>query len=192
MLNTQFISRTLLSNHPNFQLNHSVQPLRPKKLTSHLNPITNNLLSQTLSTLDITQPIEITNLQLIINNIHTSVVNDYLTSLPLNPILNTTTPNIDPSINNLPRTIRVKLSQLRTNLSPFLRSYQHRLDPTVSPICPKCTTGPHTTSHLFSCPALPISPPPPNTSILWSNGHQAVEYLDLNWPDWLNVPGVQH
>ena len=31
MLNTQYISRILLANHPNFQLNHSVQPLRPKK-----------------------------------------------------------------------------------------------------------------------------------------------------------------
>ena len=45
------------------------------------------------------------------------------------------------------------LAQLRTNKSPILISYLHKVDEThhPSPLCPLCKTHPHTTDHLFNC-----------------------------------------
>ena len=53
----------------------------------------------------------------------------------------------------LPRHKRRTLAQLRTNKSPFLLSYLHKIDASThpSPLCPLCRTHEHTTQHLFSC-----------------------------------------
>ena len=49
------------------------------------------------------------------------------------------------------------LAQLKTNKSPFLLSYIHKINASThpSPLCPLCRTHEHiqhTTQHLFSCP----------------------------------------
>ena len=48
---------------------------------------------------------------------------------------------------------RRTLAQLRTNKSPFLLSYLHKIDASThpSPLCPFSRTHKHTTQHLFSC-----------------------------------------
>ena len=48
---------------------------------------------------------------------------------------------------------RHTLAQPRTNKSPFLKSYQHKVDDKShpSPLCPICTTHTHNTHHLFNC-----------------------------------------
>ena len=61
-------------------------------------------------------------------------------------------PKISPSELSLPREARRTLAQLRTNKSPILISYLHKVDETryPSPLCPLCKTHPHTTDHLFN------------------------------------------
>ena len=49
---------------------------------------------------------------------------------------------------SLPRETRRTLAQLRTNKTPILISYLHKVDEThhPSPLCPLCKTHPHTTT----------------------------------------------
>ena len=44
-------------------------------------------------------------------------------------------------------------AQLRTNKSPFLKSYLHKVDAKThpSPLCPLCNIHTHDTHHLFNC-----------------------------------------
>ena len=53
----------------------------------------------------------------------------------------------------LPRLTRRTLSQLRTNKSPFLKLYLHKIDAKThsSPLCPLFNTHTHDTHHLFNC-----------------------------------------
>ena len=53
----------------------------------------------------------------------------------------------------LPRLTHHTLAQLRTNKSPFLKSYIHKVDPKThpSPLFPLCNIHTHDTHHLFNC-----------------------------------------
>ena len=91
-------------------------------------------------------------------DIHTSIVSQHLTTRDNNKILRTH-PRKSAALKrlNLPRhTRRRTLAQLRTNTSPFLLSYLHKIDASThpSPLCPLCRTHEHTTQHLFSCPQI--------------------------------------
>ena len=48
---------------------------------------------------------------------------------------------------------RLTIAQLRTNKSPFLKSYLHKVDANSrpSPLCPLCNTHTHNIHHLFNC-----------------------------------------
>ena len=76
-----------------------------------------------------------------------------------NKILRTHPPQVSSTEENLPRHTRRTLAQLRTNKSPFLLSYLHKIDASThpSPLCPLCSTHEHTTQHLFSCPQIPTT-----------------------------------
>ena len=52
-----------------------------------------------------------------------------------------------------PHITRRTLAQLRTNRSPFLKSYLHKVDAIShpSPLCPLCNTHIRNTHHLFNC-----------------------------------------
>src|SRR5438445_11535625 len=71
----------------------------------------------------------------------------------LNKILGQQAPEIHYSEEFLPRKTWCTLSHLRTNKSPFLLSYKHKINPTLypSPLCPLCKNDEHNTSHLFNC-----------------------------------------
>ena len=70
-----------------------------------------------------------------------------------NKLIHQHAPKISPSELSLPRETRRTLAHLRTNKSPILISYLHKVDEThhPSPICPLCKTHPHTNDHLFNC-----------------------------------------
>ena len=90
----------------------------------------------------------------------------YTTNIPTDPCTVTTadikanmhthTPRESSTEENLPRHTRRTLAHLRTNKSPFLLSYLHKIDASThpSPLCPHCRTHEHTTQHLFSCPQI--------------------------------------
>ena len=92
-------------------------------------------------------------------DIHTTIVSQHLTARDNNKILRTHPPQVSSTEENLPRHTRRTLAQLRTNKSPFLLSYLHKIDASThpSPLCPLCSTHEHTTQHLFSCPQIPTT-----------------------------------
>ena len=77
-------------------------------------------------------------------HIHTSIVSRHLATRGNNKILCTPPPHISSSEERLPRLTR----QLRTNKSPFLKSYLHKVDAKThpSPLCPLCNIHTHDTA----------------------------------------------
>ena len=86
-------------------------------------------------------------------HIHTSIVSRHLATRGNNKILRTPPPHTSSSEEILPRPTRRTLAQLRTNKSPFLKSYLHKVDAKShpSPLCPLCNNHTHDTHHLFNC-----------------------------------------
>ena len=87
------------------------------------------------------------------HHIHTSIVSRHLATRGNNKILRTPPPRISSSEERLPRLTRRTIAQLRTNKSPFLKSYLHKVDAKThpSPLCPLCNIHTHGTHHLFNC-----------------------------------------
>ena len=91
--------------------------------------------------------------------IHTTIVQDHLNNRPINKLLNRPPPDIDKKEETLPHSTRSKLSQLRTNKSPLLMTYLHKIDPANHPAanCPLCNDPNHDSLHLFNCPDIPTT-----------------------------------
>ena len=87
-------------------------------------------------------------------HIHTSIVSRHLATRVNNKILHTPPPHTSSSEERLPRLTHRTLAQLRTNKSPFLKSYLHKVDAKThpSPLCPLCNIHTHTT-HIISSTA---------------------------------------
>ena len=103
-----------------------------------------------------------------IKSIHSHHVAIHLHGQPINKVLNQPAPSIHKSEEALDHSTRRTLAQLRTNKSPLLLSYLHKIDSGSHPTpgCPLCGHENHDTVHLFQCPALPTSLVP---DALWSN-----------------------
>ena len=86
-------------------------------------------------------------------HIHTYIVSRHLATRDNDNILRTLPPFISISDEILPRLTRRTLAQLRTNKSPFLKSYLHKVDAKshLSPLCSIYNTHTHNTHHLFNC-----------------------------------------
>ena len=84
-------------------------------------------------------------------HIHTSIVSRHLSTRGNSKILRTPPPHISSSEERLPRLTRRTLTQLRTNKSPFLKSYLHKFDAKSypSPLCPPLQ-HPHTQHTITS------------------------------------------
>ena len=84
-------------------------------------------------------------------HIHTYIVSRHLATRGNNKILRIPPPHISSSEEILPRLTRRTLALFRTNKSPFLKSYLHKVDAKShpSPLWPLCNT--HDTHHLFNC-----------------------------------------
>ena len=96
-----------------------------------------------------------------------------------NKILRTLPLQVISTEENSPRHTRRTLAQIRTNKSPFLLTYLHKIDASThsSPLCPLCRTHEHTTQHLFSCPQIRITLSPLD---LWRDPSGVAALLD----DW--------
>ena len=86
-------------------------------------------------------------------HIHTSIVSMHLATRSNNKILHPPPPHIISHEEILSRLTRRTLVQLRTNKSPFLKSYLHKVDAKShpSPLCPLCNTHAHYIHQLFNC-----------------------------------------
>ena len=69
---------------------------------------------------------------------------------------------------SLSRKIRRTLAQIRTNKSPLLLTYKHKIDPHThpNPLCTFCKIHDHDTIHLFNCTHIPPHLTPTD---LWKN-----------------------
>jgi len=85
----------------------------------------------------------------------------------------------------LTREERKTLAQLRTNKSPILFQYKHKIDSKnyPSPFCPLCKRNGlqniHDTTHLFQCPYIYV--PPNKTPICLWNDLEYVTSLLRRW-----------
>ena len=93
-----------------------------------------------------------TDIKTSMRHIHTSIVSRHLATRGNHEILRTPPPHISSSEEILPRIARRALAQLRTNKSPFLKSYLHNVDAKShrSPLCPLCNTYKHDTHHIIN------------------------------------------
>ena len=107
--------------------------------------------------------------------IHTIIVSQHVVARDNNKILCTHPPQVSSTEEHLRRHTRRTLAQLKTNKSPFLLSYPHKIDASrhQSPLCPLYRIHEHTTPHLFSCPQI----------------HTTLSTLDL-WRDPSGVAGL--
>ena len=79
-----------------------------------------------------------------------------------------------------------KLSQLRTNKSPLLMTYLHKIDPANHPAanCPLCHDPNHDSLHLFNCPDIPTTL---TVWDLWTDPVGVAALLDV-WGEKLGGP----
>ena len=86
------------------------------------------------------------------HHIHTSIVFRHLATRGNNKLLCTPSLHISSSEEILPCLTRRTLAQLRTNKSPFLKSYLHKVNAKShpSPLCPLCNSHTHDTHDLFN------------------------------------------
>ena len=108
-------------------------------------------------------------------NKHARHTYNHCLSARSNKILLTHPPQVSSTEEHLRRHTRRTLAQLKTNKSPFLLSYLHKIDASThqSPLCPLYRIHEHTTPHLFSCPQI----------------HTTLSTLDL-WRDPSGVAGL--
>ena len=121
-----------------------------------------------------------------IKAIHSHHVATHLQGQPINKVLDGPAPPIHKSEEALDHSTRRTLAQLRTNKSPLLLSYLHKIDPGSHPTpgCPLCGHGNHDTRHLFQCSVLPTSLVPDD---LWNNPAAAAR-LAAEWRGALGRP----
>ena len=141
-------------DHPLHRLTTQPQPPRLKKKTI----FNNNQYTLNIDP-DPTLAIDENTIKRNMKTIHTTIVQDHLNNRPINKLLNRPPPDIDKKEETLPHFTRRKLSQLRTNKSPLLMTYLHKIDPANHPAanCPLCNDPNHDSLHLFNCPDIPTT-----------------------------------
>ena len=87
--------------------------------------------------------------------LHTNEVSNFRNKT--SKLLGTCPPDIDSSEEKLDRSVRVKLSQLRSGYSTILNSYNSRIGNNIVDKCSDCQATGHTTDHLFNCPSRPTN-----------------------------------
>jgi hypothetical protein len=112
-----------------------------------------------------------------IEDIHTQCVNDYIETTSKNKVIGRRPPDINDEEKLLPRETRSTLAQLRSGYSSMLNDFQSRISNNKAKNkCPNCRGTPHTTKHLFNCPAAKTTL---NVMDLWNNPIQTSKFLNL-------------
>ena len=109
--------------------------------------------------------------------LHTAAVKDVIGNLTNNRILATRPPDINDEELLLIRKERSLLAQLWSGFSRKVNSYLHRIDDSISNICPDCNATPHDVPHLFNCPANPTQL---TMRDLWRKPRECSRFLKLN------------
>lgn len=171
LLTDQFLLAMHQEHHPNHH--QLAQPPRAR-------PMRENILSHKdniAAILNNKQVITRNEFKVMNKQVHTATVAKTIRQYRPNKVLGSK----PPSVNNaeeitLPRRTRTVLAQLRSGYSSHLQSFLHRINKAPDNLCPNCKLAPHTTQHLFVCPANPT-----NLTIeeLWKHPTRAAEFLQL-------------
>ena len=171
MISKQFLLATKKPDHQNH--NQPPQPQRYRCMKGTLDSEFNDEISIYLNN----GSINTQEYKAALKDIHTQHVRQYIRSREPSKVLDAPTPAVSLLERNLDRRARTTLSQLRAGYSPYLNSYMHRLQPTIHhDSCPKCGQSPHSTAHLFECPADPTDL---TAWSLWDNPPAAALFLGL-------------
>ena len=93
--------------------------------------------------------------------LHTMAVNQAVTSLRMNVVLDDRPPSINISEKELIRKERTTLAQLRSGHCRLLGSYKRKISKDASlNVCADCGKTPHNVKHHFNCPAHPTTMTP--------------------------------
>ena len=168
-------------DHPLHRLTTQPQPPQLKKKTI----FNNNQYTLNIDP-DPTHAIDENTIKQNMKTIHTTIVQDHLNNRPINKLLNRPPPDIDKKEETLPHSTRRKLSQLRTNKSPLLMTYLHKIDLANHPAanCPLCNDPNHDSLHLFNCPDIPTTL---TVWDLWTDPVGVAALLDV-WGEKLGGP----
>ena len=163
------------SQNPSHPLHKLIQHENPKRQIKATIFQPNNSYTHIIHT----DPANVTseNIKQNLKTIHTSIVQKYLADRLPNKILNEKPPTIHKSEESLSRKNRRILAQTRTNKSPLLFSYKHKIDPHTYPssLCPLCNSHEHDSTHLFNCTQIPTHLTP---IALWKNPVEATALLE--------------
>ena len=111
-----------------------------------------------------------------IKTLHTQAVGRAKSSYKPNIVLGRYPPPIDIAEQELPRTTRTTLAQLRSGGCKQMNNYQNRIDPSTPNICPDCGITPHDVKDLFNCPS---NPTPLSVENLWNSPIEVATFLNL-------------
>ena len=124
------------------------------------------------------------NYKKVLSDIHTSAVKASIDAIGPNRVLGSIPLAIAKSESCLPRIHRTTLAQLRSGHCKYLKTYQKLIRKSPDDQCPDCQNGPHTTAHLFQCPA---SPTDLQIRDLWRHPCKAISFL-ASLPSFRDLP----
>ena len=164
LLSAQYLARCLETENVNFSINTREPPKRMMKeplFTRHRSAVEPLMIAKDRKTA--------------LQAIHTMAVNQAVTSLGRNVVLDDRPPAINISENVFTWKERTTLSQLRFGHCKLLGSYKSRISKDVSLyVCANCGKTPHDVKHLFNCSAHPTTMTP---SDLWNRPVDAIRKL---------------
>lgn len=171
LLSRQYLLSCLLPNHVCHNI--VVKPQPPRNIKRNIqNTHLAELQAQYLSNVDLNTD----SYKILLQELHRDTVNRVVADYKPNRVLDAAPPEVDEAEKNLPRSARTALAQLRSGWCRRLRSYQHRIDPGISDLCPDCSSDVHTVRHLFHCPANPTQLTPQS---LWTDTVEVAAFLQL-------------
>ena len=158
----QYLSRCLEPENVNFSITTREPPKRMMKetlFTRHRSAVEPLMIAKDRKTT--------------LQAIHTIAVNQAVTSLGRNVVLDDRPPAINISEKELTRKERTTLAPLRSGHCRLLGSYKSRISKDVS--LDVCGKTPHNVKHLFNCPAHPTTMTPTD---LWNRPVDAIRELN--------------
>jgi hypothetical protein len=167
----QFLANALTIGHPS----HSVVQL-PSNQRPGRKSIVHTLQSRYRDAVEpyLTNGIMLeSNYKKAIKDMHTKQVEKSRRSIT-NDILGRHPPDVHLLERSLPRISQRTLCQLRCDKCICLETYKLSIGIAADDLCPICCGEPHTSHHLFNCPASPTNL---NFLDLWKRPHDAVNYL---------------
>ena len=150
LLSAQYLARCLEPENVNFSITTREPPKRMMKetlFTRHRSAVEPLMIAKDRKTT--------------LQAIHTMAVNQAVTSLGRNVVLDDRPPAINISEKELTRKERTTLAQLRSGHCRLLGSYKSRISKDVTlDVCADGGKTPHDVNNLFNCPAHPTTMTP--------------------------------